>query len=41
LLPEQKLRVEVQVDEAARAARFRLSHDGAELAAGRVEYADV
>ena len=38
LLPQQALRVALEVDEAARSARFKLTRDGAELATGRVEY---
>jgi len=38
VLPGQRVRVELQVEVGA--ARFRLSRDGAELAAGRVEFAD-
>ena len=40
LLSQQALRVEVNVDEATRSARFRLLREGAELASGRVEYVE-
>ena len=39
LLPRQALRVELNVDEGANSARFRLLREGVELASGRVEYA--
>ena len=38
LLPQQAVRVALELDEPAKSARFRLTRDGIELAAGRVEY---
>lgn len=40
LLPQQAVRVELQIDTAGRCARFKLSAQGEELAQGRVEYID-
>ena len=40
LLPQQALRVVLEVDEAAKSARFTLHAQDRELAAGRVEYTD-
>ncbi|HUR39908.1 MAG TPA: hypothetical protein VM240_01960 [Verrucomicrobiae bacterium] len=40
-LPEQPFSVSLQIDEAARTARFSIAGAGAELANGRFEYADA
>ena len=40
LLPEQAFHVKLQVDEAARIARFSVATAQHELAQGRLEYAD-
>lgn len=41
LLPGQPLRIQLSIDEAGASARFRLSSRGAELAQGRLDYADA
>lgn len=40
LLPGQPFSVELQLDESARSARFKAGTADAELAQGRLEYAD-
>ena len=41
LLPGQSLAIRLSIDEAQRSVRFMLSSQGAEVAQGRLEYADA